>query len=156
MSFLLNSEEPHFPTSEDLRHLKAIGGPQLSPDGKQVLFTITDATADGANSHLWLVPATGSEKPRQLTFSPPADKRGEHNSQWAPDGSAIFFLAKRGDHTQLFRLDMRGGEASAYDLKIIPAVDHSKEKMRSPPPGLRKKGGRDSRRTKKPNEACRQ
>jgi len=37
---------PHFPTTEDLRHLKSIGGPQLSPDGKQALFTVVDATAD--------------------------------------------------------------------------------------------------------------
>ena len=109
---------PHFPTNEDLRHFKALSAPLLSPDGKSVLFTVTHATADGAGSHLWIVStAAGStDKPRQLTFSPPADKRGEHNAQWAPDSSAIFFLAKRGDSTQLFRLDLRGGEASPYDL----------------------------------------
>src|ERR1700691_5972255 len=83
----------HFPTTEDLRHLKSIGGPQLSPDGKQALFTVLDATADGAKAHVWVVATSGSEKTRQLTFSPPADKRGERNPQWAPDGSAIFFLA---------------------------------------------------------------
>src|SRR5690348_14825179 len=81
---------PHFPTNEDLRHLKSLSNPQLSPDGKQILFAVTNATADGAGAHLWLVPTpgSGSNKPRQLTFSPPSDKRGEHNPQWAPDGSA--------------------------------------------------------------------
>ena len=127
---------PHFPTNEDLRHFKALAAPLLSPDGKEVLFTVTHATADGAASHLWIVPtATDStDKPRQLTFSPPADKRGEHNAQWAPDGSAIFFLAKRGENTQLFRLDLRGGEASPYDLKILPPVDVSKDKDAINPP----------------------
>jgi dipeptidyl aminopeptidase/acylaminoacyl peptidase len=127
---------PRFPTNEDLRHLRALSSPILSPDGKQVLFTLTHATADGAASHLWIVPAsaTSADKPRQLTFSPPADKRGERNAQWAPDGSAIFFLAKRGDHTQLFRLDLRGGEASPYDLKILPPVDVSKDKDAINPP----------------------
>ena len=126
----------HFPTSEDLRHLKSLSSPQLSPDGKQILFAITDSTADGAATHLWLVPAPGSsaEKARQLTFSPPSDKRGEHSAQWAPDGSAIFFLAKRGDHTQLFRLDLRGGEASPYELKVLPPVDVSKDKDAINPP----------------------
>ncbi len=124
---------PHFPASEELRHLKALGGPQLSPDGKLVLFTVTDATADGARSHLWLVPVAGGEKPRQLTFSPPADKRGERNAQWSPDGGSIFFLAHRGEHTELFHLDMRGGEAAPYDLKILPPVDESKEKNAIPP-----------------------
>jgi dipeptidyl aminopeptidase/acylaminoacyl peptidase len=127
---------PHFPTNEDLRHLKALSNPLLSPDGKQIVFTIAHATADGGGSHLWIVPVpgNGSDKTRQLTFSPPSDKRGEHNPQWAPDGSAVFFLAKRGDQTQLFRLDLRGGEASPYDLKILPPVDDSKEKDAINPP----------------------
>ena len=133
------AEEPHFPTTDDLRHLKSIGGPQLAPDGKQVLVTITDSTADGGKSHLWLIATSGSEKPRQITFSPPAEKRGERNPQWAPDGSAIYFLAHRGEQTQLFRLDLRGGEASPYELKIVPTVDRSKEKNAIPPPGAEKK-----------------
>jgi len=132
--------QPHWPTNEDLRHIKAMGQPLLSPDGKLVLFTVTDATADGAKSHLWLVPVSGSEKARQITFSPPADKRGERGAQWAPDGSAIYFPAKRDEHTQIFRLDMRGGDAAPYDLKVMPAVDESKEKGAIPPPGLSKSG----------------
>ncbi len=138
-SSFVRGEEPHYPTSDDLRHLKAIGGPQLSPDGRLVLVTITDSTADGAKSHIWLVPAAGSDKPRQITFSPPADKGGERNPQWAPDGSAIYFVAKRGEQTQLFHLDLRGGEASPYDLKVVPAVDRSKAKNAIPPPGADKK-----------------
>jgi dipeptidyl aminopeptidase/acylaminoacyl peptidase len=133
------SPAPHFPTTDDLRHLKSIGGPQLSPDGKQALFTVTDATADGAKAHVWVVTTSGPEKARQITFSPPSDKRGEHNPQWAPDGSAIFFVAHRGENTQLFRLDLRGGEAAPYDLKIMPVVDESKEKNAIPPPGAEKK-----------------
>jgi hypothetical protein len=44
-----------FPTNEQMRHFKAMGELQLSPDGKRVLVRITEATADGAKSHLWLV-----------------------------------------------------------------------------------------------------
>ena len=132
------SATPHFPTSEDLRHLKSMGDPLLSPDGKQALFTVVDSTADGAKAHLWIVAASGGDTARQLTFSPPADKRGERNPQWAPDGSAVFFLAHRSEHTQLFRLDLRGGEAAPYDLKILPPVDDSKEKNAIPPPGSEK------------------
>ncbi len=136
---------PHFPTNEDLRHFKALSTPLLSPDGKEVLFTVTHATADGAGSHLWIVPAAagGADKARQLTFSPPSDKRGEHNAQWAPDCSAIFFLAKRGENTQLFRLDLRGGEASPYDLKILPPVDVSKDKDAINPPPATESSDKD-------------
>ena len=129
---ITRAEEPRFPNSEDLRHIKAIGAPALSPDGKQVLFTLTDATADGAKSHIWLVPVSGGTA-RQLTYSPSTDKRGEHNAAWAPDGGAIFFLAKRGENTQIFRLPLAGGEANPYELKVVPVVDESKEKGAIPP-----------------------
>lgn len=126
------AQSARFPNSEDLRHVKAIGAPQLSPDGQTVLFSITDSTADGAKSHLWLVPIAGGAA-RQVTFSPSADKRGEHGGVWSPDGSAVFFLAKRGDTTQLFRLPMAGGEAMPYDMKVAPIVDDSKEADFIPP-----------------------
>ena len=104
-----------------------------------------------AISGSFLPPPPGADKPRQLTFSPPADKRGEHNAQWAPDNSAIFFLAKRGDHTQLFRLDLRGGEASPYDFKILPPVDVSKDKDAiNPPPAPESSEKKDD---KKPSNA---
>jgi acetyl esterase/lipase len=112
-----------------------MAAPLLSPDGTQVLFTVTQSTADGAGSHLWIVPVPPRvDKARQLTFSTPADKRGEHDAQWAPDNSAVLFLAKRGEQTQIFRLDLRGGDASPYDLKIIPPVDLSKDKDAINPP----------------------
>jgi dipeptidyl aminopeptidase/acylaminoacyl peptidase len=128
----------HLPTTDDLRHLKAVSSPQLSPDGKTALFTVTDATADGAKSHVWIVSTSGSDKPRQLTISPPSDKRGEHGAVWSADGNAIYFLAKRGEHTQIFRLDMRGGDAQPFDLKIMPPVDDSKAKDAIPPAGAEK------------------
>jgi dipeptidyl aminopeptidase/acylaminoacyl peptidase len=129
----LRAEDPHFPSSEDLRHVKAMGRALLSPDGTEVLFTVTDATADGAKSHLWITPVDGSRPARQMTYSPASDKRGERGASWAPDGSAIFFLAGRGEGVELYRLPMGGGEAMAYDLKVAPVVDDSKEKDAIPP-----------------------
>ena len=38
------AEDPRFPNSEDLRHVKGIASPLLSPDGQEVLFTMTDST----------------------------------------------------------------------------------------------------------------
>jgi len=67
---------PHFPSSEDLRHLKALSAPQLSPDGTQALFTVTDSTADGAKSHLWIVPIpAASGGPLEPRNSPPQSQR---------------------------------------------------------------------------------
>ena len=115
-----------FPSNEDLRHFRSVADPRLSPDGKTVLFRVTDSTADGGRSHLWLTDLA-SNSTRQITFSPTADKRGERAGEWTPDGASILFLAKRGEHTQLYRLPMQGGgEAQAFDLKVVPTVDVTK------------------------------
>jgi len=91
-----------FPTNEQLRRFKSMSGPRLAPDGKRILLSITEATADGAKSHLWLTGA-GGEEPRQITYSPDADKRGEYEASWMPDGQSILFLAKRDEHISLYR-----------------------------------------------------
>ena len=122
----------HFPTNEDLRHVRAMSAPRLSPDGRQVLLQVTDSTVDGGRSHLWLIDIA-ADTARQITWSPTTDKRGERAARWMPDGSSVLFLAKRGEHTELYRLPMAGGEAHAFDLKVTPATDASKEPGALPP-----------------------
>jgi dipeptidyl aminopeptidase/acylaminoacyl peptidase len=115
---------PGFPSNEDLRHVRSMSDPRLSPDASRVLVQIADATADGGRNHIWLVDIAANSS-RQLTWSPPVDKAGEHNARWVLDGTAIVFLAKRGDKAQLFKLPMTAGEAHAYELNVAPAVDAS-------------------------------
>ncbi len=121
-----------FPTNEQMRHYGGMGEPRLSPDGKRVLVQITDSTAEGAKSHLWVVEVGGGEA-RQLTYSPAADKRGERAGDWMPDGQSVLFLAKRGEHTALYRLPMNGGEAKAFEVKVPVMADESKVKGALPP-----------------------
>lgn len=128
----VSAQETHFPSNEDLRHTRQLSQPRLSPDAQSVLIQVSDATADGARSHLWLVDVKQNTA-RRLTYSPESDKRGEHDGEWMPDGNAILFLAKRGSHTRLYRLPMDGGEAQPYELKVEPAVDNSKEPDAIPP-----------------------
>jgi dipeptidyl aminopeptidase/acylaminoacyl peptidase len=120
-----------YPSNEDLRHVRVMSDPRISPDGSRVLIRISDATADGGRGHIWLVDIA-RDQPRQLTFSPEADKAGERQARWLDDGS-VLFLAKRGEHVELFRLPMSGGEALAYDLKTAPTVDDSANDDAIPP-----------------------
>ncbi len=136
-----------FPTNEQMRHIRRMGDPRLSPDGKRVLVRVQEATADGAASHLWLVDVDGaglegSKEPRQLTYSPAGektDKRGERDGEWMPDGRSVLFLAKRGEHVELFRLPMDGGEAKPFLFKVTPLVDESKRPGAIPPADAAKK-----------------
>ena len=116
----------HFPTNEDLRHTRAVDDPQLSPDGRFVLATVAEPTVDGAKRHLWIVDVASGAS-RQITFSPAGSRAGESRGRWSTDGKFVFFTARRGDATQLFKLPMAGGEATPFDLKIVPPVDASRE-----------------------------
>lgn len=126
------SAQDRFPTNEELRHVRSLSQPRLSPDGRRVLVQVTDGTADGGKSHLWLVDVA-TDTARQLTWSDPAEKRGEARGEWMPDGRAILFLAHRGEHTQLYELPMDGGEAHPFDVKLVPPVDESKAADAIPP-----------------------
>jgi dipeptidyl aminopeptidase/acylaminoacyl peptidase len=111
--------QQHFPSNEDLRHLRAIASPQLSPDLKHVAVTVQDSTADGGRTHVWQLSTDGGPY-RQLTFN-----QGESSSERSPeyllDGNAIMFLSTRDGKSKLYRLPLDGGESSAISLERVPA-----------------------------------
>ena len=83
----------HTITHEDLYLMKRVGAPSLSPDGRWVVFPVSEPSyveADQA-SDLWIVPADGSTEPRRLTNT----KGGEGGVAWSPDGRRIAFTARR-------------------------------------------------------------
>jgi dipeptidyl aminopeptidase/acylaminoacyl peptidase len=99
-------------THEDVWLMKRVGAPIPSPDGKWVVFSMTEPAYDEKDqvSDLWIVPADGSAKPRRLTFS----RGGESDVTWSPDSLKLAFSAKReGDEvSQIYVLDVAaGGEA---------------------------------------------
>jgi Tol biopolymer transport system component len=99
-------------THEDVWLMKRLGSPEVSPDGRLAVVSVTEPSyeKDGAVTNLWLITVDGSEPPRQLT----AAKSGESGVNWRPDGAKIAFSATRGDdeQSQIYIMDMRGpGEA---------------------------------------------
>ena len=105
------SEGPRPMTVEDLWAMERIGNPVPSPDGSQIVFTVSTYSMEDNSStrHLWMVPTDGSTAPRRLTWSDAKDG----SSAWSPDGRYLAFVSKRGEGPpQLFRLPMDGpGEA---------------------------------------------
>ena len=108
--------DPHPFTVHDLLAMQRISDPQVSPDGKQVLFTLrtTDLDANAGRNDLWLVGVDGSGL-RQIT----THKSGDFNGRWAADGRSIYFLSTRSGSSQVFRLTFDGGEAvQVTDLPV--------------------------------------
>ena len=102
----------HTITHEDVWLMKRVGGPALSPDGRWVVFSVTEPSYNEQEqaSDLWLAPADGSAEPRRLTST----RAGEGGTAWSPDGRRIAFSARReGDEVaQIYVLDVaQGGES---------------------------------------------
>jgi dipeptidyl aminopeptidase/acylaminoacyl peptidase len=91
--------------------VRAVGSPRVSPDGRRVVYTVSDAvtTPDRSEyvSQIWMATADGREN-YQLTF---ADKSST-NPKWSPDGNWIAFTSTRKENkSNLYLLRVSGGEA---------------------------------------------
>jgi dipeptidyl aminopeptidase/acylaminoacyl peptidase len=87
-----------------------VSGPQLSPDGKQIVFTIdkADWKANRRIGHIYRINTDGTNQV-QLTFG----ERGESSPRWSPDGKLIAFTTRRDPdaNNQIYLLSVDGGEA---------------------------------------------
>ncbi|HTR82379.1 MAG TPA: S9 family peptidase [Bacteroidota bacterium] len=82
---------------EDLYKLKSIAGPEISPDGKHIVFFVTNyvLTKGKAKADVYLMDATGKNL-RQLTNGP----ANESHPSWSPDGKSILFLSTQNEGSQ--------------------------------------------------------
>ncbi len=107
-------------TPTDLNMLARVSDPQVSPDGRRVVYVQreTDQEANRGRTDLWLIdPSDAKAKPRRLTQHSATDT----HPRWSADGTAIYFLSSRAGSMQLWRLPLAGGEAmqiTDYPLDI--------------------------------------
>lgn len=101
-------------TFDDVLGIKGIQGAAISPDGKQVIYTVRQWVSEQdrmeARTHVWKVATDLSAPARQVTFG----DRGESQPQFSPDGRFISFVASRGApdaKSQIYLMPIDGGEA---------------------------------------------
>ncbi len=106
------AEAPAGPTHpfsvHDMLAMDRVSSPQVSPDGKQIVFVVshTDMERNRRRSDLWLVGGDGSGL-RRLT----APNAGDSEPRWSADGRAVWFLSGRSGSSQVWRIAADGGEA---------------------------------------------
>jgi dipeptidyl aminopeptidase/acylaminoacyl peptidase len=104
-------------TPEFTFKLKTVDQVRVSPDGKRVVYCVTEPVMTEEKSEyltqIHLAQADGSGG-FQLTFG----EKSSGNPQWSPDGRYIAFTSRRTEKSNLFVLRAEGGEAEPLtDLK---------------------------------------
>ncbi|HEY6945774.1 MAG TPA: S9 family peptidase [Candidatus Acidoferrum sp.] len=107
--FAIAAQEPakHPITFDDMIKMHRVAEPQISPDGKWIVYTVAtpDMEANRNASNIWMVSTAGGA-PQQLSQS------GHDSSPvWSPDGKTIAFLSSRSGDSQVYLLSLEGGEA---------------------------------------------
>ena len=93
-------------TGADLFGLSIAADPQISPDGRTIVYVrrTADVMTDRMQSSLWLVDvASGRQSPFAAQGSSP---------RWSPDGTRIAYAAPDGDAGQLFVRWLASGESA--------------------------------------------
>src|SRR5258708_27382454 len=91
--------------------LKAVGSPRVSPDGKRIVYTVSEAVTAPEKSEfvtqIWLA-TIDTKHNLQITFG----EKSSTNPKWSPDGNWIAFTSNRKDNkNNLYLLSLNGGEA---------------------------------------------
>src|SRR5262249_46237747 len=96
----LDAQTKRAMTINDLITTVRIGDPDLSPNGKQVVFTRTTTALDSGrrNADIWTVPADGSEAPKELI----GGEKTETSPRLTPDGKRIAFISNRDGVPQVY------------------------------------------------------
>jgi dipeptidyl aminopeptidase/acylaminoacyl peptidase len=91
-------------TLDDFFAVKRVAAPQISPDGKHVVYQVTEVDLAKNKTHtaLWVTATDGKGTPKRLL----ADDTPGREPRWSPDGKRILFESKGG----LYVTDVAGAK----------------------------------------------
>lgn len=112
-------QAPHRLTPGAIFDWKTVSDPQISPDGKRVVFMYhwNDIMSDASWSNLWIAATDGGDL-RPLTTG----RQRDASPRWSPDGARLAFVSTRNGRANIFvRWMDTGQEAQITDGQEAPS-----------------------------------
>lgn len=134
------SQAKHPFTFEDMMKLKRVEEPQISPDGKWVLFAAVDVdlAANTKTPHVWIVPMSGTAGPSTPQDASPAANHpapvgmtGERilisdqdadRPRWSPDGKHFAFISTKKDGSQVWIADFDDASVAVTGVHQLTSI----------------------------------
>ncbi len=102
------ADESRF-SAEDIFNLEYAASPQVSPDGKSVVYVrrSNDIMTDSTRANLWIASVDGSGHRPLLS-----GKKAFHTPRWSPDGKRLAYLSNQEGKPQLYVRWMDSGQTA--------------------------------------------
>jgi acylaminoacyl-peptidase len=107
---LAQAESPAKPLQIlDVFNLQLATDPQISPDGKRIVYVrqFSDIMADQRHSNLWIINTDGSEH-RPITTG----NFNDTSPRWSPDGTQLLYISNRDGSPQIYRRWLDNGQTA--------------------------------------------
>jgi acylaminoacyl-peptidase len=102
---------------QDVFNLQLAADPQVSPDGKRIVYVrlFSDIMTDKRHSNLWIVSADGRDH-RPLTTG----NYNDTSPRWSADGSQVAYISDRDGGPQIYRRWMDSGQTAKLTNLTLP------------------------------------